>query len=110
MLRGFLTQFGGQQNPEKILEKGVEYMWKEPGSTIYHTKTWTTTFEGKILSFSNLAYTETSHKLAPDPNISKGHREGTNELGQFWREKWEHNAKTGLKKWDKTTYEGKHLR
>ena len=37
-------------------------MWKEPGSTVYHTKTWTTTFEDKILSTANLVYTETDKK------------------------------------------------
>ena len=44
-------------------------MWKEPDSQIYHTKTWTTTFEDKVLSFSNITYTDTSPGSYVDPNI-----------------------------------------
>ena len=64
-------------------------MWKEPESPIYHTKTWTTTFEDKVLSFSNITYTDTSPGSYVDPNIQKGQREGTNDQGEFWKEKWE---------------------
>ena len=82
-------------------------MWKEPGSTIYHTKLWTTTYQGSVLSVADIIYTGTDKSIMKDPALKTGHREGSNELGQFWKEEWQHNIVTGFKKWNKLTIEEK---
>jgi len=52
----------------------------------------------------DIKYIETNANkhAAVDRNLITGEREGTNKYGQFWKEDWQVNQKTGYTRWNKS--------
>jgi hypothetical protein len=100
MVRTHVSQFDGSQDCFKVREEGVEQEWVELGSPLYKTTIWQT-INGR--TFKEITYTDTRRDHVKDPNVKSGHREGTNELGQYWKEDWERNDVTGYLRWNKMT-------
>lgn len=85
MVRTFLTQFDGTQEPNKVREEGQEVTWTEPESSIFKSSHWWTRFDNNE-SVKESRYTETDPALVPkwleeEKIMDRGEREGSNSFG-----------------------------